>query len=104
MLNGQPGVAMRSMGSAPARPVIRGMDGDRILVLENGERMGVISETSANHPISLVPLAPSAVEVIPGPPSPSYAPSALGASINLFTTDIPVQWDPGGSGAASVQA
>ncbi|MBW6537503.1 MAG: TonB-dependent receptor, partial [Mariniphaga sp.] len=67
MLNGQPGVAMRSFGSAPARPVIRGMDGDRILVLENGERMGDISETSADHSISLDPLAASRVEVIRGP-------------------------------------
>lgn len=104
MLNGQPGVAMRSMGSAPARPVIRGMDGDRILVLENGERMGDISETSADHSISLDPLAASRVEVIRGPASLLYGSSALGGVINLMTTDIPDQWDPGWSGVASLQA
>jgi iron complex outermembrane recepter protein len=103
MLNGQPGVAMRSLGSAPARPVIRGMDGDRILVLENGERMGDISETSADHSISLDPLVASRVEVIRGPASLLYGSSALGGVINLMTTDIPDQWDEGITGVVSGQ-
>lgn len=103
MLNGQPGVSMRSFGSAPARPVIRGMDGDRILVLENGERMGDISETSADHSISLDPLAASRVEVIRGPASLLYGSSALGGVINLMTTDIPDQWDADVSGVVSAQ-
>ena len=104
MLNGQPGVSMRSFGSAPARPVIRGMDGDRILVLENGERMGDISETSADHSISLDPLVASRVEVIRGPASLLYGSSALGGVINLMTTDIPDNWDEGVSGVVSGQA
>ncbi len=103
MLNGEPGVAMRSMGSAPARPVIRGMDGDRILVLQNGERMGDISESSADHSISLDPMAASRVEVVRGPASLLYGSSALGGVINLMTTDIPEFWDPGHSGALSLQ-
>lgn len=104
MLNGQPGVAMRSFGSAPARPVIRGMDGDRILVLENGERMGDISETSADHAISLDPLVASRLEVVRGPASLLYGSSALGGVINLMTTDIPDQWDRGFTGVMSGQA
>ena len=103
MLNGQPGVAMRSFGSAPARPVIRGMDGDRILVLENGERMGDISETSADHAISMDPLVASRLEVVRGPASLLYGSSALGGVINLMTTDIPDQWDAGITGVLSGQ-
>jgi iron complex outermembrane recepter protein len=103
MLNGEPGVAMRSMGSAPARPVIRGMDGDRILVLENGERMGDISETSADHTISLDPMVANRLEVVRGPASLLYGSSALGGVINLMTTDIPDRWDPGPSGVVSLQ-
>ena len=103
MLNGQPGVAMRSFGSAPARPVIRGLDGDRILVLENGERMGDISETSADHAISLDPLAASRVEIVRGPASLLYGSSALGGVINLMTTDIPEDWDAGPTGVVSLQ-
>jgi iron complex outermembrane recepter protein len=103
MLNGQPGVAMRSFGSAPSRPVIRGMDGDRILVLENGERMGDIAHTSADHSISLDPLVASRVEVVRGPASLLYGSSALGGVINLMTTDIPDQWDTGITGVVSGQ-
>ncbi len=103
MLNGEPGVAMRSMGSAPARPVIRGMDGDRILVLENGERMGDISETSADHTISLDPMVANRLEVVRGPASLLYGSSALGGVINLMTTDIPDRWDPGPAGVLSLQ-
>ncbi len=103
MLNGQPGVAMRSFGSAPSRPVIRGMDGDRILILENGERMGDIAHTSADHSISLDPLVASRVEVVRGPASLLYGSSALGGVINLMTTDIPDQWDTGFSGVVSGQ-
>jgi iron complex outermembrane receptor protein len=35
-LESQPGVAARSFGPAPARPVIRGLDGDRVLILQTG--------------------------------------------------------------------
>ncbi len=103
MLNYEPGVAMRSFGSAPSRPVIRGLDGDRILILQNGERMGDISETSADHSISMDPLAASRVEVVRGPASLLYGSSALGGVINLMTTDIPEDWDMGHSGVLSAQ-
>ncbi len=103
MLNTEPGVSMRSLGSAPSRPVIRGLDGDRILILENGERMGDISETSADHSISLDPLVASRVEVVRGPASLLYGSSALGGVINLMTTDIPDDADQGSSGIFSLQ-
>ena len=103
MLRSEPGVNMRSFGSMPSRPVIRGLDGDRILVLENGERMGDISETSADHSISLDPLATSRVEVVRGPATLLYGSSALGGVINLMTTDIPDDVEPGSSGVFSLQ-
>ncbi len=103
MLGSEPGVNMRSFGSAPSRPVIRGLDGDRILVLQNGERMGDVSETSADHSISMDPLAASRVEVVRGPASLLYGSSALGGVINLITTDIPENWDTGTSGVLSAQ-
>jgi len=91
---------MRSFGSAPARPVIRGLDGDRILVLENGERMGDIAETSADHAISMDPLVANRVEIVRGPASCS---SALGGVINLMTADIPDEADEKTHGVISLQ-
>jgi iron complex outermembrane recepter protein len=103
MLNNSPGISMRSLGSSPSRPVIRGMDGDRILILENGERMGDISETSADHSIALDPLVANRVEIVRGPASLLYGSSALGGVINLMTTDIPDRWDAGSHGVLSMQ-
>ncbi len=99
MLDGQPGVDMRSMGPAPARPVIRGFDGDRLLVLEDGERMGDLSETAADHAISLDPMAVERAEVVRGPASLLYGPSALGGVVNLHTRDLPRTWSAGWSGS-----
>jgi iron complex outermembrane recepter protein len=99
MLDGSPGLAMRSLGSAPARPVIRGLDGDRVLVLQNGERMGDLSETAVDHAVALDPLALERVEVVRGPASLLYGSSALGGVINMFSHDLPREWSPGNRGA-----
>jgi len=103
MLDGSPGVSMRSSGSAPSRPVIRGMDGDRVLILQNGERMGDLSETAADHAISMEPLMAERIEVVRGPASLLYGSSAIGGVINIFSHDLPRNWDPGISGNVSTQ-
>ncbi|TVQ11518.1 MAG: TonB-dependent receptor [Balneolaceae bacterium] len=103
LLDGEPGVSMRSFGSAPARPVIRGLDGDRVLIVENGERMGDMAETAADHAITLDPLSADRIEVVRGPASLLYGSSALGGVINLFNNDIPEGWIHGIGGSAALQ-
>ena len=103
MLDGQPGIAMRSFGPAPSRPVIRGFDGDRLLILENGERMGDLSNTAHDHNISLDPLVAERVEVVRGPASLLYGSSALGGVVNIITSDIPRDWGTGSSGTAAIE-
>lgn len=46
-LASEPGVNARSLGSGNARPVVRGLDNDRLLILENGARTGDVSSQSA---------------------------------------------------------
>lgn len=104
MLDGEPGVAMRSLGAAPTRPVIRGFDGDRILVLENGERMGDIGESSADHAVALDPLSVERLEVVRGPASLLYGSGALGGVVNMTTRDMPRTWSRGWEGAIQTQA
>lgn len=101
MLDGEPGVSMRSMGPAPSRPVIRGLDGERILILENGLRMGDLSQTAPDHAVSLDPLATERLEIIRGPASLLYGSSALGGVINLITNDIPFHLTHGWNGMSS---
>jgi iron complex outermembrane recepter protein len=103
MLNGEPGVAMRSLGPAPTRPVIRGFDGDRILVLENGERMGDIGERSSDHAVALDPLAAERIEIVRGPASLLYGSGALGGVVNMSTRDLPRSWSRGLQGVTLLQ-
>ncbi len=103
ILDGEPGIAMRSFGPAPARPVIRGFDGDRLLVLENGERMGDLSNTAHDHSVVMDPLVPDRIEVVRGPASLLYGSSALGGVVNIITSDIPREWDSGSSGTAALE-
>lgn len=103
MLDGEPGIAMRSFGVVPARPVLRGFDGERLLILENGERMGDVSESSVDHAIALDPAAAESIEVIRGPSGLLFGNNALGGVINLVTSDIPGDAAHGLSGNASLQ-
>ena len=104
ILDGNPGVSTRSFGSAPSRPVIRGLDGDRVLVLQNGERMGDLSGTAVDHAVSLDPLSMERVEVLRGPASLLYGSSAIGGVVNLFSNDMPREWDGGMSGTVASHA
>lgn len=104
ILDGTPGVTTRSFGSAPARPVIRGFDGDRVLVMQNGERMGDLSGTAVDHAVALDPLAMDRVEVIRGPASLLYGSSAIGGVVNMFSNDMPREWESGASSSIATHA
>ena len=79
-LSESPGVAMREFGNASARPVIRGLDGDRISVLEDGQRMGDLSSQSGDHSVPTNPAAARKIEVVRGPATCCTAPMRSGAS------------------------
>ncbi|HXH06159.1 MAG TPA: TonB-dependent receptor, partial [Vicinamibacterales bacterium] len=84
-----PGVAERSFGPAPSRPVIRGLDGDRVLILEDGQRVGDLSSQSADHGVVVNPAAASRIEVVRGPATLLYGASAIGGLVNVISDTIP---------------
>ncbi len=86
---GTPGVSMVTMGPATARPVIRGLGGDRVLILEDGVRTGDLSSTSADHAVAVDPVTARKVEVVRGPMSLLYGSSALGGVVNVIRQEIP---------------
>ncbi|MGE3274907.1 MAG: TonB-dependent receptor [Vicinamibacterales bacterium] len=90
-LQSEPGVAMRSLGPAPARPVIRGMDGDRVVVLEDGQRVGDLSSQSGDHGVSVNPSSAQRIEVVRGPAALLYGASAIGGLVNVITDQIPTK-------------
>ncbi|MGH9969151.1 MAG: TonB-dependent receptor [Pyrinomonadaceae bacterium] len=83
----QPGVAKRSFGPGSGRPVIRGFDGDRVLVLQDGLRVGGIASQSADEvePIDVVSL--DRVEIVKGPATLLYGSNAIGGVVNGISTN-----------------
>ena len=88
-LSSQPGLSVRYGGPAASTPVIRGLAGERVLVVQNGQRTGDLSSTSSDHALSVDPLAASRIEVVRGPASLLYGNNALGGVVNVISTDIP---------------
>jgi iron complex outermembrane receptor protein len=66
-LNTLPGVGSTSFGPNASRPVIRGLDGDHIRILENGVGLIDASATSVDHAVGTDPLTIQSVEVVRGP-------------------------------------
>jgi iron complex outermembrane recepter protein len=88
-LENQPGLALRSFGPGPARPVIRGLDGDRVLIVEDGLRMGDLSSQSGDHGVNVNPAAATSIEVVRGPATLLYGANAIGGLVNVVTNEIP---------------
>lgn len=88
----EPGLDQRSMGPAPARPVLRGMSGDRLLLLEDGERTGDLSATAADHAVVIEPMTADRIEVIRGPAALIYGSNTLGGVVNVARGYIPTTW------------
>jgi iron complex outermembrane recepter protein len=88
-LQAQPGVTAQSIGPATARPVIRGLSGDRIVLLEDGQRPGDLSSFSGDHAVAIEPLTAKQIEVVRGPMSLLYGSSALGGVVNVVRDEVP---------------
>ena len=88
-LLGAPGLAMRSMGPAPARPVLRGLGGDRLAILEDGGKTGDLSGSSADHAVIIEPLNAESIEILRGPAALPFSSSAAGGVINVTRNFIP---------------
>jgi iron complex outermembrane receptor protein len=85
VLDNQPGVAKRSFGPGTARPVIRGFDGDRVLVMEDGVRTGTLSSQSGDHGEPIDVMSIERLEVVKGPATLLYGSNAMGGVVNAVS-------------------
>lgn len=88
-LSGEPGMSSRFNGPLANAPVIRGMTGERVLVLQDGERAGDLSSAAVDHLNAVDPSSAERIEVIRGPASLLYGNNALGGVVNVISSDIP---------------
>ena len=86
-LDGQPGVAKRSSGPGSSRPVIRGFDGDRVLVLQDGAPAGGLGYQSGDHAEPVNTSTLERVEVLKGPATLLYGSNAIGGVVNAISAE-----------------
>ena len=85
VLDGEPGVAKRSFGTGNSRPVIRGFDGDRVLVLQDGMSTGSLASQSGDHGEPIDPGNLESLEVVKGPATLLYGSNAIGGVVNAIS-------------------
>jgi iron complex outermembrane receptor protein len=85
----EPGVTARTNGPMATQPVIRGLSGDRVLVLEDGLRTGDIATTAPDHAVTVEPATARRIEVIRGPAGLLYGSNTLGGVVNVVREDVP---------------
>jgi iron complex outermembrane recepter protein len=90
-LRNETGLAIRSMGPAPARPVIRGLGGNRVLISEDGIEATDLSSTSPDHAVTIEPFSVTRIEVLRGPRVLLYTPVTTGGVVNVIREEIPEQ-------------
>jgi iron complex outermembrane receptor protein len=99
-LTNMPGVSNSSYGPSVGRPVVRGMDGDHIQILQNGLGNLDVSNLSADHGVSIDPLIIEQIELIRGPSALLYGNGVSGGVINAVDHRIPKEAFSGISGRA----
>lgn len=100
----EPGVDVVTAGPGSVHPIIRGLSGERVLVLENGIRLSE-QRPGGNHVLSLDPAQIERVEVVRGPASVLYGSDAIGGVVNFITKRADEETGPEArlSGEADVQ-
>ncbi len=98
-VDGLLGVSSTWFGQNAGRPVIRGLDGDRVRVLSNLGSSLDASSLSFDHNPAIDPLAIERIEVLRGPAALLYGGTAIGGVVNVIDNRIPATAIDGTRGA-----
>ena len=79
------GIAKRSFGPGAARPIIRGFDGDRVLIMQDGIRTGTLSSQSGDHGELINTTQLERLEIVKGPATLLYSGNAMGGTVNAVS-------------------
>lgn len=102
-LNGIPGVSATQFGPNASRPVIRGLDGERVRIMQNGLGILDASSLSFDHAVGVDPLIIEQIDVVRGPAALLYGGSAMGGVVNAIDHRIPKEQLDGVTGRAETR-
>src|SRR5581483_9246147 len=90
LLNSKPGITGSSFApGASSRPIIRGLDGNRVGIVENGLGGGGASDLGEDHFVPIDPLTSDQVEVVRGPAALRYGSTSIGGVVSATNNRIP---------------
>jgi iron complex outermembrane recepter protein len=90
LLFSKPGITGSSFApGASSRPIIRGLDVNRVGIFENGVAGGGASDLGEDHFVPIDPLATSQIEVIRGPAALRYGSTSIGGVVSATNNRIP---------------
>ena len=90
LLFSKPGITGSSFApGASSRPIIRGLDVNRVGIVENGTNAGGASDLGEDHFVPIDPLATNQVEVIRGPAAMRYGSTSIGGVVSATNNRIP---------------
>ena len=84
-LTGESGIAVRTSGQATQRPILRGYSGDRFLITSDNFELGDMSNSTADHAVSLEISSAESIELIRGPETLMYGSNTVAGIINILT-------------------
>lgn len=90
LLGQKPGVTGSSFApGASSRPIIRGLDNNRVGIVENGTASNGASDLGEDHFVPIDPMTSDKVEVIRGPATLRYGSQAIGGVVSASNNRIP---------------
>lgn len=89
VLNGLSGVRSTFFGPGASRPVIRGLSGPRVMILQNGVGLVDASSVSPDHAVASDPAEATRIEVLRGPSTLAYGGSGIGGVVNILDDRVP---------------
>jgi iron complex outermembrane receptor protein len=89
-LQNVPGVSASGFASGASRPIIRGMDSNRVRILENGTSISDVSDIGPDHGTPIDPLSARSIEVVRGAATLRYGSQAIGGVINVLNDRVPM--------------
>lgn len=78
-----PGIQSTNFGPGVGRPIIRGLEGARVQVVNDGMGSGDVSTISADHAVSIEPFLADRIEILKGPATLLYGSGAIGGAVNV---------------------
>ena len=95
LLFAKPGITGSSFApGAASRPIIRGLDVNRVGITENGLGAGGVSDLGEDHFVPVNPLVSNQIEVIRGPATLRYGSQSIGGVVSATNNRIPDAFPP----------